>query len=101
MKSDLFHRLKSVPPLVRVILTQAARKRATGDISAGTFASQISRLELEELKPKGLNLIQRDLAGGRTRFLIKQAASGEVCDMLDFAADGMIEMGPDGDHFPD
>ncbi|MEP6672555.1 MAG: hypothetical protein ABJF10_25555 [Chthoniobacter sp.] len=82
---------ETVPPLVRIILTQAIRRRANGGITPRTFAAQILRLEKEELNPKGLDLVSRELSGGRTRFIIKEATSGAVRDILEFAADGSIE----------
>jgi hypothetical protein len=94
MKSELFRRLQSVPPIVRIIITQATRRRADGGITQGVFSAQMSRLAREELEPKGLNLLVRDLPGGRTRFLVKEAATGAVCDMMDFASDGTSEPEP-------
>ncbi|MDR3403715.1 MAG: hypothetical protein P4L99_14550 [Chthoniobacter sp.] len=82
---------KTLSPLVRIILTQAIRRRANGGISAGIFAAQLTRLAEEELKPKGLNLVLRDLSGGRSRFVIRDTASGAIFDTMDFAADGTVE----------
>ena len=91
MKSDVFPRLRSVPPIVRIIVTQATRRRADGGITQAIFEEQIRRITQEELEPKGLTLLVRDLPGGRTRVLIKEKATGTVCDMLDFALNGMLE----------
>jgi hypothetical protein len=98
MKSELLQRLQSVPPIVRIIISQACRRRADGTINEGFFASQMSRLASEELEPKGMRLLVRDLPGGRTRFLIKETARGTVCDMMDFAADGTIEVDSSEDY---
>ncbi len=88
---------KVLSPLVRIILTQAIRRRATGGITPGIFAAHMSRLAKEELNPKGLNLVLRELSGGRTRFVIRDTASGAIFDTLDFAADGTIEPEAGGD----
>ncbi|MEI9898457.1 MAG: hypothetical protein WDN28_32510 [Chthoniobacter sp.] len=73
------------------------RRRANGGITARIFAAQINRLAEEELHPKGLELVVRERSGGRTRFVVKDAISGEVCEVLDFAVDGAIEAAPGGD----
>ena len=91
MNSEASHRLKSVPPIVHIVITQATRVRAAGGITEEVFAAQIRRLAREELEPKGLTLLVRDLADGRRRFLVKETATGAVCEMLDFAADGTLE----------
>jgi len=83
--------VEAVPPLVRIILTQAMRRRANGGITPFTFTAHLVRLEKEELNPKGLQLVSRALSGDRTRFVIKETASGAVRDILEFAADGTLE----------
>jgi hypothetical protein len=74
MKSEMFQRLKSVPPIVRIIISQATRRRAAGHLTDDLFAAQMDRLVLEELAPKGLNLLIRDLPGRRSRFIVKEKA---------------------------
>ncbi len=91
MRTNIFQRLKAVPPIVRIIITQATRHRAQGTLTDTVFEEQIRRVAREELEPKGLTLLARDLPGGRTRFIIKEQATGAVCDLLDFAADGSLE----------
>ena len=91
MKSNLSPRLKAVPPIVRIVLTQATRHRAQGLITDAVFEEQIRRIAREELEPKRLTLLARDLAGGRTRFIIKEQATGAVCDLLEFGMDGSPE----------
>jgi len=51
----------------------------------------IRRLAHEELEPKGLTLVESGLSSGRTRFVMKDTATGVVGDMMDFASDGMPE----------
>ncbi len=74
---------RALPPIVRIVLTQAARHRAQGRISAEKFETQLQRLSREELEPRGLTLIARDLRSGTTRFLIKSTASGRVQEMIE------------------
>ena len=91
MQSEIFRRLRSVPPLVHIVLTQATRQRMGGEITDAIFDEQIRLITREELEPKGLTLLVRDLRGGRTRFIIKEKATGAVCDMQDFDAHGVLE----------
>ncbi len=75
-------RQSTVPEIVRIVLTQAVKRRAEGDISPQRFDLQIERLSTEELQPRGLSLLVRELADGHTRFLIK-GKNGTVCDMIE------------------
>jgi hypothetical protein len=69
--------------LVRTILTQATRLREEGLLAPDIFRSQVDRLVREELEPYGLELLMRELADGRTRFLVTEKSSGEVRDMFE------------------
>lgn len=80
-----------VPAIVRIVAKEATRRRAMGAITDAIFVEQMGRIIREELEPKGLTLLVRDLSGGRTRFLIKRKATGTVCDMMDFSPDGSLE----------
>jgi hypothetical protein len=91
MKTELVRRPKTLPPIVRIVIAQATRRRAEGGITEQTFNSQISRLVREELEPKSLTLLVRDLPGGRTRFLVKDTDTGMVSDLMDFDSQGMLE----------
>jgi hypothetical protein len=90
MKRNIFREMKTAT-IVRIIITQATRHRAQGAISQTTFEKHIQRIAREELEPKGLTLLVRDLPGGRTRFIIKAEATSTVCEMLDFDANGVPE----------
>jgi hypothetical protein len=70
-------------PIVRIILTQAARFRRRGAISETVFQAQVSRIGREELEPRGFTLVVRDLPCGTTRFIVKSTTNGAVCDLLD------------------
>ena len=72
-----------VPELVRVVLTQATRLRDCGGIPQDLFEAQIARITMEELRPRGLQLLVRELPNGKTRFLVKAERTGTVCDMIE------------------
>jgi hypothetical protein len=91
MKSQAFPQVMSVPPIVRIVITQTMRRRAGSGITQVIFDAQIRRLAHEELEPKGLTLVERGLSGGRTRFLVKDTITGLVGEMMDFTSDGMPE----------
>ncbi len=73
----------TVPELVRVVLTQATRLRDRGELPQHVFEAQIDRLTKEELQPRGMNLLVRELPTGTTRFLIEEQRTGSVCDMIE------------------
>lgn len=75
-------RLRILPPVVEVVLREAARRHDRGDLSDGEFADKLNRLTREELSKRGLDLVVRPLEWG-TRFLIQQARIGRVCDLID------------------
>ncbi|HEV7404014.1 MAG TPA: response regulator [Chthoniobacteraceae bacterium] len=82
---DLVARHKAaLPSMVEIVLREAARRHDCGDLSDGEFAEKLHRLTREELEKRGLELVVRPLDWG-TRFLIKQAPAGRVCDMIDCA----------------
>jgi len=72
-----------LPPIVHIVLAQVARMRSEGALSDAEAESKVSRLIKEELDPRGFKLLRRELPGGRLRFLIKAAATGAVCDMIE------------------
>jgi hypothetical protein len=76
-------RRRVLPPIVRIVLTQAARNRRRGAIPEEMFEAQVRRLSREELEPRGLELLVRDLPWGSTRFLVKAKTTGMVCDMIE------------------
>ena len=73
----------TVPEIVRIVLSQADKQRRAGLITDALFEQQIRRIAAEELQPRQLTLLVRELADGRTRFLIKRAESGQVCEMFE------------------
>ena len=76
-----------LPPIVRIILTQAAEHRGRGAITEEIFVAQVRRLEREGLAPRGLELQVRDLSCGSTRFLIRAKANGSVREMIEYGSD--------------
>src|SRR5690606_23325966 len=76
-------RMDELPEIVRVVLSQASRMRRLGAITEAYFHTQVSRLEKEELAPRGLHLVVDDLPGGETRFSIESALTGRVSTVLD------------------
>lgn len=91
MATSVFRRLQSLPAIVIVVLTEATRRRAEGSITSAVFEEQISRIIDEELAPRKLYLLVRELPGGRLRFIVKECDTGTVCDLLNFSADGTLE----------
>jgi hypothetical protein len=76
-----------LPPIVLTVLTQAARHRRSGQITTVKFAAQVERLAREELEPRGLSVLVRDLPRGITRFIIKTTATGQVQDIIEIKPD--------------
>lgn len=90
-----------LPQIVPIVLGQTTRFRNDGQLTQVEFEQKVARLEAEELKPRGWQLLVRDLPDGTTRFLIKDFRKGRVCEMIDCgrsssAADGerTTETGP-------
>ncbi|MEA3208403.1 MAG: hypothetical protein QOE70_1460 [Chthoniobacter sp.] len=76
---------RALPPIVRIVLTQADLHRRRGAISVETFATQVRRLTHEELEPRGFELLTRDLPGGRTRFVVRAKTTGRIYDTIECA----------------
>lgn len=78
---------------VCIHLTLAIRQKASGECHETAFEAELQRLKSEELEPNGLTLLTRDLADGRSRFLVKDKGTGTVCAMMDFTQSGRLETG--------
>ena len=85
--------IKPVPANLLIRITRIVRRKAMGQSTEPGFAAQLERLKLEEFRPLGLSLLFRNLDGGRTRFLVTDDSSGAISAMVDFAADGTLEIG--------
>lgn len=78
-----------VPEIVHIVIVAVARMRHGGEMPPETCEEKLRRLEREELDPRGLALLVRELPDGRTRFLIKAMNGGTVHDMVEYPpADG-------------
>lgn len=75
-------RRREVPEIVPIVLNQLTRLRAENEITERKFETQLNRLTGEELQPRGLSLVVRELPEGHRRFLI-QDAKGAVYQTID------------------
>jgi hypothetical protein len=75
-----------VPNIVPVILAHVARQRRDGDLTAAAYDEKLSRLKREELGPRGFVLLETPLAGGCTRYLIKEGRTGTIRESVDCGA---------------
>jgi len=89
------------PPIIRTVLCQASEARAAGAISQATFEAEVERLIKEELCPRCLILLERQLADGRVRFLVKRQDDGAVCDLIEWPAASSLPAGAKGEHEDD
>ena len=79
---------REIPQIVPVVLTQLARMRAAGELAADAFEEKIQRLCAEELVPRGLTLLTRELSDGRIRFIIKDCMTHSFVHMLEYPSAG-------------
>jgi len=93
VKRDQAHSIQRLPSIVSIVLTVAAQRRMRGQIT-----TQVERLAREELDPRGLFVVVRDLAWGTTRFIIKTTATGQVWDMIEIVPDGFFSESSAIDH---
>ena len=82
-----FHRrtFAPLPRIVQILLVEAGRQRRVRKISNELFFTYIERITEEVLEPRHLTLLVSHLPDGNTRFLIKRADTGEVCDTFECA----------------
>jgi hypothetical protein len=76
-----------LPPIVRIVLTQATRHRMRGQISLARFQAQVQRLSREELATRGLALKAQSSPRGRKRWVIEVAKSGKVLETIEISAE--------------
>ncbi len=79
---------RKVPDIVHIVLPQLARVKAERQLTTEQFEKKLKRLTAEELAPRNLHVVVRDLSDGATRFIIKEMSNGNVCDLLDCRCDG-------------
>jgi hypothetical protein len=75
---------QSLPEIVQIVLARLARMRAERALPLGTFEQKVKRLCAEELTPRGLMLLFRELSDGRIRFIIKDRATHAFVHMLEY-----------------
>jgi hypothetical protein len=75
---------QNLPEIVPIVLGQLARIRSARALPLGTFERKVRRLCTEELTPRGLMLLFRELHDGRIRFIIKDSATHAFVHMLEY-----------------
>jgi hypothetical protein len=75
---------QNLPEIVQIVLTRLARMRAARALPLGAFEQKVKRLCAEELTPRGLMLLYRELGDGRIRFIIKDSATHAFVHMLEY-----------------
>ena len=76
------HRVR-LPQIVPIVLREAARLRSEGELTQSDFEQKLERLKVEELLPRGFELLVRELPNGTTRFLVKDSRIGCICELID------------------
>ncbi len=71
------------PEIVRIVLSQLARQHSSNELTRHDLLAKLNRLSREELAPRHLLLIVRDLPNGTMRFIVKEEPTGAICDLLD------------------
>ncbi len=69
--------------IFRIVLSKLGQLRAARRLDEQEFQSKLHRLAREELAPRNLNLLVRDLQDGTTRFIIQDRTENGVCDLVD------------------
>ena len=82
---NLIQRSKEIPRIVPEILTKIAGMRSAKDGSIEALEEQLQRLFAEELEPRSMFLLVRELSDGRIRFIIKDSATHSFIHMLECA----------------
>ena len=77
---------KRVPEIVRIVLCELGRLHAAREIAPPDYQAQLERLVREELTPRNLCLLTRELQDGTIRYIVKDGVKGVVCDLLDWQA---------------
>lgn len=75
--------MRRMPEIVPIVLREAARLLNLGQLTPVHFDQKLARLAAEELTPRGLELLVRNLANGTMRFLIRDFGTASVLEMID------------------
>jgi len=78
-------RSKEIPEAVPKILKQIAGMRSANSIATEAFEEKIRSLFADELEPRSMFLLVRELSDGRIRFIIKDSATHSFIHMLECA----------------
>ena len=78
-------RSKEIPGIVTDILKQLAETRSAKGAGVEEFEEKIRSLFAEELEPRSMFLLVRELSDGRIRFIIKDSATHSFIHMLECA----------------
>jgi hypothetical protein len=66
-----------------------------GSLSHAGFEEKVRRLCREELDPRRLQLVRRELPGGKMRFIIKSAATGTICETIEYEPPARADGAPE------
>jgi hypothetical protein len=87
VQDDAVAQKQGHPPIVSIVLAQAARQKMRGQITAAKCEAQVRRFSSEELEPRGLSLLVRQPGGGTMRFFVKDASTGRTREMIEIELD--------------
>jgi hypothetical protein len=74
---------RNVPEIVPVVVRQLARMFLAQEIPRELFEQKIRRICVEELNPRALMLLVRELPSGGIRFIIKDSATHSFLQMVE------------------
>lgn len=77
---------EGVPEDVRSVLWEILQSRAEGALTPSIFHQKLECIFRDELQPRRLHLLVRELPDGRTRLLIKAHPHGAVRDLIESTA---------------
>jgi hypothetical protein len=82
---------QNLPEIVQIVLSRLARMRVARALPLGAFEKKLRRLCAEELTPRGLMLLFRELSDGRIRFIIKDSATHAFVHMVEYPSTAMAD----------
>ncbi|HYY26545.1 MAG TPA: hypothetical protein VE860_01280 [Chthoniobacterales bacterium] len=75
---------QNLPEIVQIVLPRLASMRVARVLPLGAFEKKLQRLCSEELAPRGLMLLFREMSDGRIRFIIKDSATHAFVHMVEY-----------------
>ena len=82
---NLVQRSKEIPETVPDILKQIAEMRPARGGTTDVLEEKLRSLFADELEPRSMFLLVRELSDGRIRFIIKDSATNSFIHMLECA----------------